>query len=56
MKGPHMPFHRFAILILAVISAAAVTVWLFALGGPGIMIAALPVVLIAALAVRILRK
>jgi hypothetical protein len=51
-----MPFQRFAILILAVIAAAAITVWLFTLGGPGIMVAAVPALLIAAVAVRTLRK
>lgn len=51
-----MPFSRFAMLILSVLFAAAVTVWLLTLGGPGIMIAAIPALLIAALAVRTLRK
>lgn len=51
-----MPFSRFAMLILAVLFAAAVTVWLLTLGGPGIMVAAIPALLIAALAVRTLRK
>ncbi|MGC1496099.1 MAG: hypothetical protein WA790_09835 [Sulfitobacter sp.] len=51
-----MPFQRFAILILAVIFAAAATVWLFTLGGPGLMVAAIPALLIAAFAVRTLRK
>ncbi len=51
-----MPPHRFAILILAVVFAAAVTIWLLTLGGPGLMVAALPALLIAAFAVRTLRK
>jgi len=51
-----MPFYRFAILIFAVIFAAGVSVWLLTLGGPGIMVAAIPALLIAALAVQTLRK
>ncbi len=51
-----MPFQRFAILIIAVIFAAGATVWLFTLGGPGLMVAAIPALLIAAFAIRVLRK
>ncbi len=51
-----MPVQRFIILILAVLVAAGISVWLLTLGGPGIMIAAIPALLIAALAVRTLRK
>ena len=51
-----MPLQRFAILILAVIIAAGATVWLLTQGGPGLMIAAIPALLIAAFAVRTLRK
>ena len=51
-----MPAYRFAILILAVVSAAAVSVWLLSYGGPSIMVAALPAFLIAAVAIRTLRK
>ena len=43
---------RFIILLLAVIFAAAITVWLLSLGSPGVMIAALPAFGLAALAVR----
>lgn len=51
-----MPFQRFAILLFAVLFAAGATIWLLTLGGPGLMIAALPAFLIAALAIRTLRK
>ena len=51
-----MPPKRFLVLILAVIFAAAVTIWLLSLGGPVIMLAALPAFGIAAVAVRVWGK
>ena len=51
-----MPAKRFAILLMAVLFTAGISVWLLSLGGPGIMIAALPAFAIAAVAVRIWGK
>lgn len=51
-----MPKLTFAILILSVLIAAGATVWLLSLGSPGLMVAVLPAFLIAALAVRHLRR
>jgi hypothetical protein len=51
-----MPLARLALLIVCVIVAAAVTVWLLTQGGAGVMIAALPAFMIAAVAFKLLRK
>lgn len=51
-----MPTLTFALMLGAVLFAAAITVWLMTLGGPGILVAALPAFLIAALAVRAWRR
>lgn len=51
-----MPSRRFFLLLLAVIFAAGVSVWLLSLGGPGLMVAALPAFALAALAVRVWGK
>ena len=51
-----MPPKRFAVLLLAVLFAAGITVWLLSLGGPGVLVAALPAFAIAAVAVRVLGK
>ena len=51
-----MPFTHLALILAAVILAAAVTVWLFTMGGAGVMVAALPAFLLAALAIRVLRR
>ncbi|MFK7838217.1 MAG: hypothetical protein AB8B60_18555 [Sulfitobacter sp.] len=51
-----MPNARFTMILLSVLFAAAVTVWLLSLGGPGILVAALPAFLIAAVAIRLLRR
>lgn len=51
-----MPPRRLILMLLAVIFAAAVTVWLLSAGGPGLMVAALPAFVIAALAVRVWGK
>ncbi len=49
-----MPFTYLAAILAAVVLAGAVTVWLFSMGGTGVTIAALPAVLLAALAIRVL--
>lgn len=51
-----MPKTTFALILLSVLIAAGVTVWLLSFGGPGLMVAALPAFLIAALAVKLLRR
>jgi len=51
-----MPLKRWIVLVIAVIFAAAITLWLLALAGPGVLIAALPAFALAALAVRVLGK
>ncbi len=51
-----MPPRRLIILLLAVIFAAGITLWLLSLGGPGLLVAALPAFAIAALAVRVWGK
>jgi hypothetical protein len=50
-----MPKTYFILMLLSVLAAAALTVWLLTFGGPGFIIAALPVLLIAALALKVLR-
>jgi hypothetical protein len=51
-----MPVPQFVLTLLSVLVAAAVTVWLLSLAGPGLMAAALPAFLIAALAMRYLGR
>ena len=51
-----MPLPHLALILAAVIFAAAITVWLFTLGGPGVLVAALPAFQIAALAIKVLRR
>ena len=51
-----MPAPHFALIVIAVLFAAGITVWLLSLGGPGLMVAALPAFMIAAVALRWLRK
>jgi hypothetical protein len=51
-----MPFAHLALILVAVIFAGAVTVWLLTIGGSGVLIAALPAFLIAALAIKVLRR
>lgn len=55
-KDIPMPLHKFLLLLLAVIFAAGVTVWLLSQGSPGLLVAALPAFLIAAAAIRYLRR
>ena len=47
-----MPLSRLAFILFVVILAAGITVWLLNMGGPGLMIAALPVFMILAVAIR----
>lgn len=51
-----MPASRLIVLILSVIVASGVTVWLLSLGGPAIMVAALPAFMIAAVALMVWRR
>lgn len=51
-----MPKTRFALILLSVLFAAGVSVWLLSLGGPGLMVAALPAFLIAAVAIKYLGR
>ena len=51
-----MPKTRFALILLSVLVAAGASVWLLSLGGPGLMVAALPAFLIAAAALHLLRR
>lgn len=51
-----MPHARFALIFASAIIAAAVTVWLLTLGGPAVLVAALPAFLIVAVALRVLRR
>ncbi|WP_299030579.1 hypothetical protein [uncultured Sulfitobacter sp.] len=51
-----MPALTFVILILSVIVAGGVTVWLVSNGGAAVMVAALPAFMIAAVALKVLRK
>ena len=51
-----MPLRTLVLILLAVIFAAGVTVWLLSMGGPGLLVAALPAFAIAAVAVRALKK
>jgi hypothetical protein len=51
-----MPFPHFALILTSVLVAAAATVWLLSIGGPGLLIAALPAALIAVVALKTLRR
>ena len=51
-----MPKTRFALILLSVLVAAGASVWLLSLGGPGLMVAALPAFGIAAVAVRVVGR
>jgi hypothetical protein len=53
-KVSPMPKIHLAVLLLCVLIAAAGTVWLLSLGGSGLLAAALPAFLFAALAIRYL--
>lgn len=55
-KEDDMPKTRFALILLSVLIAAGASVWLLSLGGPGIMVAALPAFLIAAVAIKFLGR
>ena len=55
-KEPPMPLSRLLLMLAAVILAAAVTVWLLTQGSPGLLIAALPAFMIAAVAIWVLRR
>ena len=51
-----MPPLPFIILLAAVIFASALTLWLLWSGGPTVMLIALPAFMIAAVALKVLRK
>lgn len=51
-----MPLPHLALLLGTVIFAAAVTVWLFTTLGSGSLLFILPAFLIAALAIKVLRR
>lgn len=51
-----MPPRTLILLLSAVIIAAGLTIWLLTLGGPGFLMAALPIFTIAVLALRLRRK
>jgi len=51
-----MPFSHLALILLSVLIAAAATVWLLSLGGPGFLVAALPAAMIAVVAIKTLRR
>jgi hypothetical protein len=51
-----MPHRSFALIFASALIAAAVTVWLLTLGGPAILVAALPAFLIAVVAFKTLRR
>ena len=53
-KVNSMPKIHLAVLLLCVLLAAAGTIWLLSLGGSGLLAAALPAFLFAALAIRYL--
>lgn len=50
-----MPLSRFLILLASVLFLAGVTVALLAIGGPSVLIAALPAFAIVAVAVRVFK-
>lgn len=51
-----MPPVRLVLILTSVLIAAAATVWLLTLGSPALLIAALPAFLIAAVAIKVLRR
>ena len=51
-----MPNHIFALLILGVIVAGGLTVWLLTVAGPTALMVALPLFMIATVALKLLRK
>ncbi len=51
-----MPRMTFALILLSVLIAAGATVWLLSIGGPALIIAALPAFMIAAVALKMLRQ
>lgn len=51
-----MPVSRFAMIQIAVLAAAGVTVWGLSLLGPQVLVIALPLALIAAVAVQRVRR
>jgi len=51
-----MALRKLIILLCAVIFTAGITIWLLTLGGPGVLVAALPAFAIAAVAVRVLNR
>lgn len=51
-----MPPRHFILMLVAVIAAAGLTVWFISSVGTSVMVIALPAFLIAALALRVLRK
>jgi hypothetical protein len=55
METP-MPLRTFTLMLIAVIIAAGITVWGVSRGGASFMAIALPAFMIAALALRVLRK
>ena len=51
-----MPPHIFALLIAGVILAAGLTIWMLTSAGPTTLMIALPLFMIAAVTLRLLRK
>ena len=51
-----MPLRTLLLLLTAVIVMAGVTIWVLNLGGPGVLMAALPLFTVAVLALRMRRK
>ena len=51
-----MPLRTLLLLLMAVIVMAGVTVWVLSLGGPGVLMAALPLFTVTVLALRMCRK
>lgn len=51
-----MPPLTFFVMLFSVIAAAGVTVWLLTSGGTGVLLAALPAFMVAAVALKALRK
>jgi hypothetical protein len=51
-----MPLSTFFVILFVVVAAAGVTVWLISMGGPTVMIVTLPAFMIAAVALKVLRK
>ena len=51
-----MPLRTLLLLLTAVVLMAGVTIWVLNLGGPGVLMAALPLFTAAVLALRMRRK